>query len=42
MNQPQLHPGPIHPGVRRTTSDSVYQVAIVVAALLLVISASLF
>lgn len=37
MDQPQ-----IHPGVRGRVSDSVYQIAIIIAALLLVITASLF
>jgi len=43
MDQHQLHSASvISPDSRRTASDSVYQIAIVVAALLLVISASLF
>jgi hypothetical protein len=37
MDQPQ-----IHIGARKLASDSVYQIAIILAALLLVITASLF
>jgi hypothetical protein len=37
MDQPQ-----IHTDVRKPVSDSVYQIAIIIAALLLVITASLF
>ena len=37
MDQPQ-----IHPDVRRPGNDAVYQVAIIIVALLLVITASLF
>ena len=37
MDQPQ-----IHPDVRRPGNDAVYQIAIIIAALLLVITASLF
>ncbi len=42
MDQRQLHFDSIQPESRRTAGDSVYQIAIVLAALLLVISASLF
>lgn len=41
MDHPQIH-SQIYSGLRhRTAGDSVYQIAIIVAALLLVISASL-
>jgi hypothetical protein len=42
MNTTKIHPAAMSPELRRTTSDSVYQIAIIVAAVLLVISASLF
>ena len=42
MNPPHYPTAPIQPEIRRTTNDSVYQIAIILAAFLLVISASLF
>jgi hypothetical protein len=45
MDHPPIHPevhSPLHSGGRKLASDSVYQIAIIIAALLLVITASLF
>jgi hypothetical protein len=42
MHQAQPQSAPFQSGLRRQTSESIYQIAIVIAALLLVISASLF
>lgn len=48
MDQPRIYPqihsiySAAHAGARKFTPDLVYQIAIVIAALLLVITASLF
>jgi len=42
MDHPSIHPAQIQTDLRRPAGDSLYQIAIVVAALLLVISAALF
>jgi hypothetical protein len=42
MDQTNNSTAPIQTGTSRTANESVYQIAIIVAALLLVISASLF
>jgi hypothetical protein len=46
MDHPSIPPAQIQPltpvGPRRPAGDSIYQIAIILAALLLVISASLF
>lgn len=42
MPQPQSQPAPLQSDLRRQPGESVYQIAIIIAAFLLVISASLF
>ncbi|HTV04132.1 MAG TPA: hypothetical protein VME86_02105 [Acidobacteriaceae bacterium] len=42
MQQTQPQTGPLQSDFHRQPSESVYQIAIIIAALLLVISASLF
>jgi hypothetical protein len=42
MHQTQIQSAPLQSDLRRQPGESLYQIAIIIAALLLVISASLF